>query len=261
VEDAVACGFTAIDTANQPKHYQEALVGQALAARFKKGDPRDRFFIQTKFTPVRGQDDRVPYDPKADFMSQVGQSFGNSLENLQTSYLDSYLLHAPLTFPDLGPADWEVWRAMETWAKSGKAKALGISNVNKQQLAALCEQAEVHPAFVQNRCFARLGWDRAVRAFCRSNGIVYQGFSLLTANEGVVQHPEVKKIAKRLQKTVPQVIYRFSIQAGMIPLTGTTNVTHMQEALDVLNFELTDREVHLIETIELPAMPNPTSAP
>ena len=66
VLEAVAAGFTAIDTANQLIHYQEALVGEALLALAAQGRPRDRFFLQTKFTSVNGQDHRTPYDPKAD---------------------------------------------------------------------------------------------------------------------------------------------------------------------------------------------------
>jgi len=75
VQLAVASGFTAIDTANQLIHYQEALVGEALQALAKKGIKRDALFLQTKFTSVDGQGGRVPYDASADLATQVRQSF------------------------------------------------------------------------------------------------------------------------------------------------------------------------------------------
>ncbi|HPV84117.1 MAG TPA: aldo/keto reductase, partial [Nitrospira sp.] len=93
VQQAVATGFTAIDTANQLIHYEEALVGEALVALAKQGTPRARLFLQTKFTPVNGQDHRTPYDAQADLTTQVTQSFASSLAHLHTDYLDSYVLH------------------------------------------------------------------------------------------------------------------------------------------------------------------------
>src|SRR2546425_10686494 len=156
VQSAVAAGFTAIDTANQLIHYQEALVGEALQALAKQGGTRDRLFLQTKFTPVNGQAHRTPYDASADLTTQVKQSFASSLAHLQTEYVDSYVLHGPYQRQGLGDADREVWAAMEGLYQSGKAKMIGISNVTAEQLTQLCERAEVKPMGVQNRGYAWL---------------------------------------------------------------------------------------------------------
>jgi len=251
VQFAVASGFTAIDTANQLIHYQEALVGEALQALAKKGIKRDSLFLQTKFTSVDGQGGRTPYDPSADLTTQVCQSFDSSLNHLGTDYVDSYVLHAPFQRRGLGTADWEVWTAMEGLYRGGKIKMIGVSNITGAQLAQLCEQANVKPMVVQNRCFAALGWDKAVREICRTNGIVYQGFSLLTANREVLGDPEIHAIATRINATVAQVIFRFAMLIGMMPLTGTTNQQHMKEDLQAGQFTLTDEEVQRIETIAL----------
>ena len=251
VQLAVASGFTAIDTANQLIHYQEALVGEALQALAKKGIKRDSLFLQTKFTSVDGQGGRTPYDPSADLTTQVCQSFDSSLNHLGTDYVDSYVLHAPFQRRCLGTADWEVWTAMEGLYRAGKIKMIGVSNITGAQLAQLCEQANVKPMVVQNRCFAALGWDKAVREICRTNGIVYQGFSLLTANREVLGDPEIHAIATRINATVAQVIFRFAMLIGMLPLTGTTNQQHMKEDLQAGQFTLTDEEVQRIETIAL----------
>jgi diketogulonate reductase-like aldo/keto reductase len=249
VQMAVKAGFNAIDTANQPKHYSEWLVGEALQALATEGVTRDSLFIQTKFTPLDGHDDRVPYDPQTDFKSQVRQSFERSLKHLNTDRVDSYLLHGPYSYPGLGDADWEVWSAIEELYRSGRAGMIGISNVNYLQLTALIERAQIKPMAVQNRCYASRGWDREVREICREHGIMYQGFSLLTANIAVLRHPEIVAMARKLGVDVMQVIFRFAMQVGMVPLTGTTNEKHMMEDLGVGRIMLSDDEVRYIESI------------
>jgi diketogulonate reductase-like aldo/keto reductase len=121
--------------------------------------------------------------------------------------------------------------------------------VNAGQLAELYASASTKPAIVQNRCFAVTGWDRAVRRFCSERGILYQGFSLLTANREVLDHPRVREIAARTARTVPQVIFRFAVQVGMTALTGTTSRAHMAEDLSVYDFVLRPDEVQGIEEL------------
>ncbi len=251
VQLAVAAGFTAIDTANQLIHYQEALVGEALLALAKQGVPRDRLFLQTKFTSTNGQDHRTPYDASADLTTQVIQSFDSSLAHLHTDYLDSYVLHGPYQRQGLGEADREVWAAIEGLYRSGKTKMIGISNVTAEQLAQLCAQATVKPMMVQNRCYAALGWDKEVREICRAHSIIYQGFSLLTANQGIFAEPSIRAIAKRLGVGLAQVVFRFAMEVGMLPLTGTTNPQHMKEDLEAEQLTLTAEDMQVIETIGL----------
>jgi diketogulonate reductase-like aldo/keto reductase len=246
---AVSMGFTAIDAANQPRHYQEPLVGDAVLTLEKKGIPRDSLFLQTKFTPADGHDHRIPYDPAGDLAAQVAQSFAGSLKNLRTDYVDSYLLHGPYSMVGLGDPDWEVWHAIEEIYQSGQARIIGISNINIGQLVTLVEKARIKPMAVQNRCYAHQGWDRAVREFCRANNIIYQGFSLLTANGFVLQHPIVERIAQRLEKTPAQVVFRYALQVGMVPLTGTTNEQHMKEDLQAHDFELAVDDLSVIDSI------------
>ena len=218
---AIQQGFRGIDTANQRKHYFEVAVGQGIAAAIQQGIvTRGELFLQTKYTFRPGQDERLPYDQHAPIATQVAQSFVSSLEHLGTDRLDSYVLHGPSQRNGLGTADWSAWRAMETLHDQGRVRFLGISNVSLEQLQQLCEQARILPRFVQNRCYAILGWDRQVRNFCVSNNIIYQGFSLLTANRDVLTHPEVVRLAQRYQRQVAQIAFRFALDVGMLPLTG-----------------------------------------
>jgi diketogulonate reductase-like aldo/keto reductase len=251
VLQAVEAGFTAIDTANQLVHYDEARVGEALLQLVQKGVTREQLFLQTKFTPVNGQDHRLPYDPRASITMQVQQSFASSLAHLHTDYLDSYVLHGPYSRRGLGAEDWEVWAAIESLYDTGKTKMIGISNVSAEQLTMLCAKAKHKPMVVQNRCYAALAWDKEVREICRTHQIIYQGFSLLTANRGIFAEPAIRTMAEKYQTGLAQVVFRFSQQIGMLPLTGTTNPQHMKEDLQSDRFTLLSEEVRQIETIGL----------
>lgn len=248
---ALDAGFRAIDTANQRKHYFEAAVGDAIAAAIADGVvTRAELFLQTKYTDVGGQDRRLPYDASAPFAEQVAQSFASSLEHLHTDYLDSYVLHGPTQSVGLADDDWQIWGAMSELAHDGKARALGVSNVSLPQLAELWRNGEVKPAFVQNRCYARAGWDRQVRVFCREHDIAYQGFSLLTANRRELGSPSIRRIAEQRGCTLAQLIFRFALDAGMVPLTGTSDATHMRQDLDAAELPPLDAdELRTIETI------------
>src|SRR4051812_43786359 len=239
---ALEAGFRGIDTANQRRHYHEAGVGEALRSALV-GD----IFLQTKFTHLDGQDERLPYDPDAPIAAQVAQSVESSLQHLGIETIDSYLLHGPSAPDRLTLEDWEAWNAMEAAQRAGKVRLLGISNVTLGQLQEVQGKAAVKPAVVQNRCFARTGWDGAVRKFCARHGIVYQGFSLLTANAGVLRHPAVRAISARAGKTAAQVVFRFAIQVGMVALTGTASSRHMAEDLAIDDFALDAGEMSAVE--------------
>ena len=250
VRSAIQAGFRGIDTANQRRHYFEQAVGDALAEELGDGRlTRGDIFLQTKFTYAGGQDHRLPYDPQADFPTQVRQSFASSLQHLRTDYIDSYVLHGPSVGRGLSDADYQVWKEMEALCREEKTRFIGISNVSLGQLRMLVQAAEIPPRFVQNRCFAATYWDRDVREFCAAQNMTYQGFSLLTANPHVLGAPGMISIARRHQKTAAQVVFRFAQQIGMLPLTGTTDSSHMKEDLDSSSFLLAEEEISQIEDL------------
>ncbi len=181
---------------------------------------------------------------------QVQQSFASSLEHLRTTTLDSYVLHGPSADEGLSPKDLDAWSAMEQLHAEGRVGALGVSNVARAQLELLLDRAKLKPAWVQNRCYANRGWDRQVRDVCRANGIGYQPFSLLTANRKEVASPEVLAIAKRNGMTPAQTIFRFAMDLGMSPLTGTTSEAHMKEDLVVFP-PLSAADVAAIESLKV----------
>ena len=249
-ELALRTGFRAIDTANQRRHYFEAGVGEGLAAAYRAGVvTRADLFLQTKFTYQRGQDHRLPYDPAAPLSAQVEQSLASSLEHLGTDYVDSFVLHGPASGDEWSDADAEVWEAMRKDRDAGRTRLLGLSNVSLEHLEKMKARHDELPTFVQNRCFARMGWDREVRQFCRENEMTYQGFSLLTANPEVLQHPPMIELAEQMSATVAQVVFSFAHAVGMLPLTGTTSAEHMEQDLASLNLELPPEIVRAIEGI------------
>ena len=248
--DALQAGFRAIDTANQRKHYHEEGVGLGIERFLTSGlCRREDLFLQTKFTFASGQDHRKPYKNEDSIAQQVASSFKSSLEHLKTHYIDSLVLHGPYGYSNIGKEDLEAWSAMEHLVKEKKVRFLGISNVSLTQLSTLCEKVRIQPRLVQNRCYAHSGWDKQIRDFCRQKNISYQGFSLLTANSSELASPIVTEIAKKYQKTIPQIVFKFCQQIGMVCLTGTSNKEQMLQDLDINDFNLSYHEISQIENL------------
>jgi diketogulonate reductase-like aldo/keto reductase len=210
---------------------------------------RSDLFLQTKYTYQPGQDHRLPYDPEADLSSQVAQSLQSSLEHLSTDYIDSFVLHGPASGYGWTDADAEAWEAMLREQRTGRTRFVGVSNVSLRHLTQMKTAHTEGPGFVQNRCFARYGWDRDVRAYCKDQKIVYQGFSLLTANPQVLTHPYVSTIAARLNATPAQIIFSFARGVGMLPLTGTSQLVHMKQDLASRDLQLSPQELTTIESL------------
>jgi diketogulonate reductase-like aldo/keto reductase len=243
VIQAVQAGFRAIDTACQPKHYHEKGVGNALEVLYAQGFKREALFLQTKFTPLGGQDPlNIPYDKNATLGAQVAQSFEISKQNLKTDYVDSLVLHSPLSpFSDL----LSVWREMEQIHQTGGAKALGISNTyDLRTLERLYEEAKVKPSYLQNRFYPDTHYDKEIRRWCNENDITYQSFWTLTANPHILRSQELIDLAQKYDKNVIQLFFAYLHQIGITPLTGTTDVEHMKN--DLQSFELILERAELV---------------
>jgi diketogulonate reductase-like aldo/keto reductase len=244
---ALQQGFRGIDTACQPRHYHEPGVGAALAACLGEIE-RSAVHLQTKFTPVAGQDPAsIPYDPRAPLADQVLESCAASLRNLRTDHLDALLLHSPL---DSLRQTLEAWRAMETLVAAGTVRQLGISNCYQLEvLEELHQRAQIKPAVVQNRFYARTGYDREIRAFCREHGIIYQSFWTLTANPHLLSSATLTLLAARHACEPEQVLFRYLTQHDVVPLTGTRSEQHMRQDLAIFELELADEECRTVDAL------------
>ena len=245
VEMAILSGFRGIDTACQPKHYHEAGVGEALQRLSVQGVEREELFIQTKFTPLAGQDPhRIPYDPAQPLGIQVAQSFEASQRNLQTDYVDSLVLHSPL-FPYSHLS--QVWGAMEQVYHSGGTRQLGISNCyDLELLQKLYRESAVKPSVVQNRFYAESGYDIELREWCDEVGILYQSFWSLTANPHILKSREFFALTQEYNVTEAQILYRYLNHVGITPLIGSTSQEHINEDLEIFRFELKPSEIEAI---------------
>ncbi len=248
VVQAVLNGFRGIDTACQPKHYEELLVGEAIRRLKDHGIMREELFIQTKFTPLQGQDpQRIPYDPNAALDVQVANSFEVSKHNLGTNYVDSLVLHSPI-FPYANLL--KVWKAMEAIYHSSGARQLGISNCyDLELLQRLYFDADIKPSVVQNRFYSESGYDVELRQWCDEQGIIYQSFWSLTANPHILGSKAVIDLAQKYDKTQAQILYRYLNQMGIVPLIGSTSQQHMKEDLEIFSFELTSDEIIGIQLV------------
>jgi diketogulonate reductase-like aldo/keto reductase len=248
VTRALQQGFRGIDTACQPKHYNEAGAGAALAACVAGGLRRADVYLQSKFTSVSGHDpSRIPYDPQAPLAEQVAQSFAVSLQYLQTGYLDCLLLHSPLP---TAKQTLQAWRAIEALVDAGGIRQAGISNCySLAEFQQLFHLARIKPAVLQNRFYADSAYDRELREFCRRQRIVYQSFWTLTANPQILAHAIIADLASSHKRTPAQILFRYLTQIGIVPLTGTRSETHMREDLSIFDFELTSVECGAVDGI------------
>lgn len=249
VEQAIRAGFRGVDTACQPKHYYEPGVGEGLAKVIQEGlVKREDIFLQTKFTSFNGQDPKnIPYDPQSPIAEQVRTSFATSLRNLQTTYLDSLVMHSPMSTVE---DTMTVWRTFEEFHQAGQVRYLGLSNTyNLRVLQAVYDEAHIKPTFLQNRFYRESGYDVEIRRFCREKGIRYQSFWTLTANPNIVNSKLVDRLSTKYGKTREQIFFRFIQSLDIIPLSGTTNAQHMQDDVNVASFNLEEEEVQMIESL------------
>jgi diketogulonate reductase-like aldo/keto reductase len=251
VERALTAGFAGIDTACQPKHYDEAGVGAGIAASARAREAAGAtgpLYLQTKFTPLAGQDPaRLPYDAAAPLAQQMRQSFAVSQRNLGRERLDALLLHSPLRDR---AGQREVWGAMETLVDSGQVDLIGISNCyDPAELQRLWREARIKPSIVQNRFHAQTGYDTIIRSFCREHGLVYQSFWTLSANPHLLRDTAVLGLAAAYARTPEQILFRYLIQRDVVPLTGTTSPQHLHDGLAVFAFALEERDARAVDAL------------
>ena len=229
-----SCIYCSDKSLSQPKHYNEAGVGEGWKeAAAKLGLERSDFFLQTKFTSIDGQDPlQIPYDELATLEEQVEQSLAKSLNNLQTEYIDSLVMHSPMRSYE---ETLRVWRVFESFVKGNKVRQLGVANLyDHRKFLRLYEDAHIKPKVLQNRFYSDSGFDTELRSLCDSYGVTYQSFWTLTANREAIKSHEWKAMARSKHLTPQTLMYAFMMALGHTPLSGTTDVMHMKEDADIM---------------------------
>lgn len=237
VTQALRAGFHAIDTAAQPKHYQEHLVGDGVRSFLATSKiSRKDLYLQTKFTSIDGQlPNNLPYDPSTSITEQVKASVASSLhnlrhnDNLEESYIDCLVLHSPL--PTINET-MEAWDAMSSFVPT-KVHSLGISNTSLPILQHIWKHSTVKPKVVQNRFYSDTEWDVALREFCTQNGIQYQSFWTLTGNPELLHSPFIQRTAELMGMSVQVALYSLVQGLGITPINGTKS--HIESDLAELS--------------------------
>ncbi|KAI1460854.1 Aldo/keto reductase [Annulohypoxylon moriforme] len=236
---ALKSGFRGIDTAAQPRHYKEALVGAGVKKAMREGIvKRGDIWIQTKFTPITSQDlnDEIPYDPLAPLVEQIHASIASSLRNFncvdsQEPYIDCLILHVPLsTFEDT----ITVWKTLEMYVPH-TIRTLGISNSPLRYVHYLCTLPEItiRPICVQNRFYAGNCWERDLRAYLRPLGIMFQAFWVLPGNPRYREFAPLQRLAGFASVEMPIALYSLVLGLnGVAVLDGTTDEAHMKEDIE-----------------------------
>ncbi|KAH8722973.1 aldo-keto reductase-like protein [Phaeosphaeriaceae sp. PMI808] len=239
VKEAILAGFRHVDTAAQPRHYQEHLVGEALREAYSDSlIKREDIYVQTKYTTPAGQDlsDR-PYNPDASLDDQIKASVTSSLKNLrrsdetdEISYIDCLLLHSPL--PTIEKT-LQAWKLLEAYVPL-QIRMLGISNVTLPILQAIHESSTVKPSVVQSRFYAQTRYDIPLRAFCKEHHIMYQSFWTLTGNPALLKSEPVVALAEATGVGRPVALYALVMGLGVVVLNGTTSKQHMCDDLEAV---------------------------
>ena len=248
VYEALMHGFKGVDTACQPKHYREDLVGIGLEKAYANGIRREDIFLQTKFTPIDGQDiSNMPYLKSDEIEVQIEKSFQTSKRNLKTDFINSYVLHSPV-YP--GTMLQRVWQKMEEFYDKKEVGQLGISNCyDLDVLIYLYTNARIKPSIIQNRFYAQSGYDKEIRAFCKENAITYESFWSLTANPNILSNEVLENLAKKYERSSAEIFYRFLNHINIVPLNGTTSKKHMIADLKISEFELLFEEITQISNL------------
>ncbi len=229
VEQAIACGYRLIDTASS--YGNEAGVGRAIRA---SGVPREELFVTTK---LRGRDHG--YDAAL-------HAFDASVQLRGLDYLDLYLIHWPLPRKNLFV---ETWRAFVRLREEGRVRSIGVSNFEPAHIDRLVaetgivpavDQVEVHPEFSQND----------IRDYATEKSIVVEAWSPLGHGGDILHNDVDASLGSKYGKTPAQIVLRWHVELGTVPIPKSSQVARMRENVDVMDFSLTSAEVQAITALD-----------
>lgn len=233
VLDALKSGYRHIDTA--AIYGNESSVGRAIAD--SKIDRQDLFVTSKLWNNVRGYDETLA-------------ALDESLNKLGLEYLDLYLIHWPN--PIDYRANWaemnaETWRAMEAAYRSGKVRAIGISNFQVQHLEALLKTAEIKP--MVNQLFINPSdLENSIVELNQQHEILTEAYSPLGTGR-LLATPAILNLADRLGKSPAQIAIRWSLQHGFLPLPKSTHKKYIEQNTQVFDFELSDADMRTLDTL------------
>lgn len=230
LESAIESGYRLIDTAISYRN--EAGVGETIA---HSGIPREEFFITTKIPK------EAAYGGSKE---RVEQTVLNSLDNLQTDYIDLYLLHYPA---EEIAATQQAWEVLESLMDQGKLKAIGVSNFDVEQLKELQQFARIQPAVNQIQSNPHT-WNNDVIEYMQKNDIAAEAWGPLSRVNDE-QIAKLKKIAENYARSWGQVLLRYQIQRGVVVIPKSHNKERQASNLALFDFELATEDMMKIKSL------------
>jgi len=230
---ALDTGYRHIDTAQI--YGNEALIGEALQ---ELNVPREELFITSKvWNTSQGYD-------------QTMLAFEETLRKLQTNYLDLYLIHWPAVnlHQDYKTMNRETYRAMESLYNQGKTRAIGVSNFYVHHLEALLPHVEITPMVNQIEFHPGNPMPDVV-SFCQARGILVEAYSPMMKGK-VFQLPLLQEIAQKYHRTIPQIVLRWILDQGVLPLSKSITKERIVQNFDVFDFTLSKEDQEVIATLQ-----------
>ncbi|MDI2031127.1 aldo/keto reductase [Saccharopolyspora sp. TS4A08] len=229
VRAALDAGYRSIDTAKV--YGNEEGVGKAIA---ESGVEREDLFVTTKLW-----NDDQGYDSTL-------KAFDASMARLGLDYVDLYLIHWPVPSQDKYV---ETWKAFEEISKSGRAKAIGVSNFQIAHLKRLFDETDVVPALNQIELHPNLP-QAELRAFHAEHGILTEAWSPLGRNNGLLDSATVANLAEKYGKTPAQIVLRWHIELGNVTIPKSVTPSRIQENIEVFDFELAQDDIKALTALE-----------
>lgn len=236
VKEAVKMGYRHIDTAQA--YQNEAGVGEGIKA---SGTKREDLFVTTKLAAeVKSYDEAIA-------------SIDESLKTMGLDYLDMMIIHSPKPWQEYQGSDRyfegnrEAWRALENAYKSGKIKAIGLSNFEKEDLDNILKTATVKP--MVNQILAHISnTPTALIEYCKSNNILVEAYSPIGHGE-LFKNEDIAEMAEKYGVSIPQLSIRYCLQLGLLPLPKTANPDHMKNNAEV-DFVIADEDMETLKNME-----------
>ena len=226
VTSALEIGYRSIDTA--AAYRNETGVGNALRAI---NIPRDEIFLTTK---VWNEDQRK---------QRTVAAFEESLERLQTDYVDLYLIHWPVE-----GYYQETWSAMQEIYASGRAKSIGVSNFMIHHLEDILSDGQIVPAVNQIEFHPYLVQPDLLQ-FCQDQTIRVEAWTPLVKGE-IVNEPVAQRLGQKYGKTPAQIVLRWDIQHGVVTIPKSVRPQRMAENADIFDFELSKAEMKELDALD-----------
>lgn len=232
VKDAIEIGYHHIDGAGA--YQNEELVGQGLK---ESGIAREELFLTSKL-----KNDAHGYE-------NVRREVNNTLEKLGTDYLDLYLIHWPVVHghgDDWREENLDTWRAFEELYDEGVLKAIGVSNYSVEHLENLVENARIKP--MVNQLLIHPGvLQEETRKYSEEQGIIVQAYSPLSPLQVLKENERIQKMLSKYNKSIAQLLLRFDLQLGVVPLTKSVHKERIKENFDVFDFEIDTEDMQYLK--------------